>query len=129
MTFVVALLATTAFAFFSLLDGAEYLERLLPGGLPVGNALTALGMCSAAAAALTLSPQGTVLRLVCAAALAAGAAWLPVSIALAGNLALELQGTRGLAWIGIIRGTIAGILLALVWALVHTALAWIRRTR
>ena len=93
-----ALPALAVFALGSLIAGAPYVETTLPGGLPLGNALAALGLCAVAATARQLARRGMV-RHVANAALLVAAAWLPVSIALAGNLALVFSGARGDAWI------------------------------
>src|SRR5262245_51102101 len=98
-TIAVALLAIAAFAVVSLRSGATYLEAVLPGGLPFGNALTALGLCAAAGVAVVLSARGTMLRAVSLTSLIAAAAWLPASVALAGNLALNFGNGRGLVWV------------------------------
>ncbi|MEX2489537.1 MAG: hypothetical protein WD356_08450, partial [Pseudomonadales bacterium] len=59
---IAALLATAVFALLSLGFGADYLGLVLPGGLPFGNLLAPLGLCSAAGAAVRLSGPGTALR-------------------------------------------------------------------
>ena len=96
-TVVILLLLIAAFALLSLVSGASYLETELPGGLPIGNALTAIGLSAAAGAAAALSTRRTVLRRLSMGSLIAAVIWLPVSIALAGNLALNFQGGRGAA--------------------------------
>lgn len=116
----VALLALAVFALGSLITGAPYVETPLPGGLPLGNALAALGLCAVAAMARQVARQG-VLRHVANAALLMAAAWLPVSIALAGNLALVFSGARGDAWI-------AWSAAALIAAFASLALAVLQRT-
>lgn len=105
-----------AFALLSLVAGAPYLEATLPGGLPIGNALTALGLCSAAGAAVGLSPRRTALRMLSITALFGAFCWLPVSIALAGNLALNFRGSRGGAWLAFSLAVVAAVLGALLWA-------------
>ena len=117
-TITAALLAVTALSVFSLASGASFLEAPLPGGLPVGNALTALGLCAAAGAAVAISGRGTVARILAAVALVAAVAWLPVSIALAGNLTLDFRGGRGDAWIALSGATVALVVLVLVWTLI-----------
>lgn len=112
-------MAIATFAIVSLAFGATYLEAMLPGGLPLGNAVTAIGLCAAAGAAVALSTRGTALRRVSLASLIAAAAWLPVSITLAGNLALNFGGGRGLVWVVLSLGICAGVLGALAWALVR----------
>lgn len=108
----------------SLVFGAPYLEALLPGGLPFGNALTALGLCAAAGAAVGLSARGTALRAVSLAFLLATVAWLPVSILLAGNLALNFGGGRGTVWLVLTVAIAIGVLCLLLWATV--AAVWVR---
>ncbi|MDR0182381.1 hypothetical protein [Lysobacter arvi] len=95
---VAALLALAAFAIGSLVAGASYLGVPLRGGLPLGNALAASGLCAIAACGATIAHRGPV-RCVAVVALVAALAWLPVSIAMAGNLALVFSGARGDAWI------------------------------
>jgi hypothetical protein len=96
--FFLVLLAMSLFAFISLLNGPDYLEASLPGGLPFGNFLVAIGLCSMAAAALIVSPQRTFQRKVAYLALSASVVWLPASIALAGNLLLNFSGDSGDSW-------------------------------
>lgn len=120
---VAALLAITAFAAMSLASGAPYLEMSLPGGLPFGNILTAIGLCAAAGSAVGLSSRGTALRTASLAALAAAAAWLPVSIALAGNLSLNFAGGRGAAWLALSLAVIAWITITLCWAILVALLS------
>lgn len=127
-TIAIALLAIAAFAVFSLATGATYLEAVLPGGLPFGNALTALGLCAAAGTALGLSARGTVRRAVSLIALTAAAAWLPVSVALAGNLALNFSNGRGFTWMVLCFAVVGIVLGALIWTLAMTLLAVRRRT-
>jgi hypothetical protein len=124
---VALLLVVAAFAVLSLVSGASYLETSLPFGLPVGNALTAIGLCAAAASAVGLSARRTALRLVSVASLIGAAAWLPVSIALAGNLTLNFYGDRGGVWLVFSAVIAAAVLYALGWALFATLLARYRR--
>ena len=119
------LIAIAAAAIYSLVSGAAYLEVMLPGGLPFGNALTAIGLCSAAGAAIGLSTPRSLHRSVAAASFVAAILWLPVSIALAGNLALNFSGDNGLAWIVLSASTAIAVLGSLAWVLVrwiHTRL-------
>jgi hypothetical protein len=115
---VLTLLAAAAFSIFSLATGAAYLETPLPGGLPMGNALAALSLCTLAATAVALSVRGTLLRLISLASLAAAVAWLPVSIALAGNLALNFGSERVTAWLVMSVMVAGGALCVVLWALV-----------
>ena len=126
-TLAAALMATAVVAVLSLTSGATYLENVLPGGLPVGNALAALGVCAAAGTALALSARGTKLRAIAVASLIAAAAWLPVSIALAGNLALNFHGSRGSAWVVFSLGVLALVCGSLAWALASALLEKYRK--
>src|SRR5262245_56287162 len=84
-----AAFAMIALAFLGvvlLVAGWGGLEARLPGGLPIGNALSALSMILAAGAAVVLGDRGTWVRRYAITALALATAWLPVSIALAGNV-------------------------------------------
>ena len=117
------LLAIAAACILSLVFGAYYLEIPLPGGLPIGNALCAIGPCAAAGSAVVLSPRRTARRLVSVASLLGAAAWLPVSIALAGNLALNFQDGRGEVWLAFSAAVAALVFFALGWALVAALLA------
>lgn len=120
---VLLLLTVTAFAIISLSAGAPYIVLMLPGGLPLGNALTAAGLCSAAGAALALSSPDSLVRLISRAALIAAAVWLPVSIALAGNPALNFHDSRGTVWMAISLITVLLAFGALTWALIRALLA------
>lgn len=123
---IVLLLATAASAGYPLLTSARWIETTLPGGLPLGNALAAIGLCAIAAAAVVLSPRRSMLRAIARGIVFAAIAWLPLSIALAGNLALNFNGARGLAWIAM---TLATTLCALLALLVATMRAMIDRVR
>ena len=121
------LLAIAAACILSLVSGASYLEIPLPGGLPIGNALCAIGLCAAAGSAVMLSPRGTARRFVSVISLLAAAAWLPVSIALAGNLALNFHAGRGDVWLAFSAVVAALVFFALGWVLVAALLARRRR--
>lgn len=121
--FVIVLLAIAVFALTSLALGASYLDTTLPGGLPLGNALAALGLCAAAAAAFGLSTPGTVLRLAALMSLFTAAVWLPVSILLADDLQLNFSGEPGLAWIVFSLVVVIDVLGTLLWALTASLLA------
>ncbi len=118
---VACLLALAAAALAAVLSGGDYLERLLPGGLPLGNALVALGLVAAASAAWVLAPRRTWVAAASGIVLLLAAAWLPVSIALAGNLALNFSDDRGSTWWVFSLGLLLAILGSLVWA---TLAAW-----
>lgn len=127
-TIVALLLAVAAFAVASLVSGASYLETMLPGGLPIGNALSAIALCAIAGAAVALSARATALRLVSVASLIGAAAWLPVSIALAGNLTLNFSGGHGDVWLAFSFAVAVAVLVALSWALIASLLAKYRRS-
>lgn len=82
-----------------LASGWDRLEAPLPGGLPLGNALSAISLILAAWAAVRISAPGTWVRRFAAFALVIALSWLPVSIALAGNLELNFDGPTGPAWL------------------------------
>jgi hypothetical protein len=111
------LLAVAACSAAWLASGSDRLDAVLPGGLPVGNAVAALGLASAAAVPVLLSARGTALRSMARAALAGAAAWLPASIALAGNPALNFTGWRGSVWLGFSCLVVVAVSAALCWAL------------
>ncbi len=112
------LLAIALFAALSLIFGAPYLDAKLVGGLPVGNVLTAIGMCAGSCAAIGLSTRGSALRSVSVMAFVLAAAWLPLSIALAGNLDLNFSGAQGDIWILCTLSILTSVLAALLWAVV-----------
>jgi len=118
---IAALLALAVFSLGSLIGGATYLETTLPGGLPLGNALAATGLCAIAGCGAVLARPGVV-RGIAIIALLAAVAWLPVSIAMAGNLALVFSAGRGDAWIawsgGVALLSLASLALALAQWLV-----------
>ena len=112
---VIALLTVFAASAYALVSGAALLQAELPGGLPAGNALSALTLCALAGAAVVPAPPHTAARIFATVALLAAACWLPVSVALAGNLSLNFAGARGEAWMA---------LTVLVAILSVAALAW-----
>ncbi len=113
------LLAAALFAALSLIFGASYLETKLPGGLPVGNVLVAIGLCACSCAAIGLSTRGSALRSVSVMAFVLAASWLPLSIALAGNPDLNFSGSRGDIWLLFSLGTLTLVLIALLWSLAY----------
>lgn len=123
-----ALVAMAVFAFAALAAGAPWLGAALPGGLPSGNALAALGLSAPAGAALILAARGSVLRRAATAVLVGAVAWLPVSVALAGNLALNFEGARGPLWLAGTLVVLAAAIGTLLWALAATALGMLRGT-
>ena len=108
--------AIAVFAFGSLFSGAGYLVWLLPGGLPFGNALTAAGLFSTSFAAFSVSSPNSALRRFAAVSVALSLAWLPVSIGLAGNLALNFAGANGSVWISLSLVTFCLALISVTWA-------------
>lgn len=118
---VITLSGIAIFAIWSLASGAAYLEWGLPGGLPLGNVLAAAVLASLAGIAVEFSRQRSVLRKASWVALGLALAWLPVSIALAGNLMLTFSGGRGTPWVGLTLG-IAVVVLGCVTA---TVFSWI----
>ena len=113
------LLAFAAFAVVFLAAGPTLLGMPLPGGLPVGNALAAEGLCALAGAALTMSCESRPLRSVSLAALVSAVAWLPSSILLAGNLRLNFNGIRGLVWLALSMTIVVGVFVVLVSSIVY----------
>jgi hypothetical protein len=103
-TIVTLLLAVAAVALLSLVFGASYLEPILPGDIPLGDALTAIGLCAAAGSAIGLSARRTALRLVSVVSLVGAVAWLVFSVSI-----------------------VPTVLCTLTWALVATLLAKYRR--
>lgn len=126
---VLACLAVLAFVIASLAAGAGYLEVLLPRGLPLGNVLVPAGLCAGALVPLVVGPPASAVRTLAAVALALSLLWLPVSVGLSGNLAIDgLQGWRGAAWLGFSAVTALLVLVALVWGLAGAAVRrWRRR--
>ena len=127
---VIPLLVLAAFALLSLVSGASYLETVLPGGLPIGNALTAIGLCAAAGSAVGLSPRRTALRVLSVASLIGAVAWLPASMVLAGNQTLNFDKGRGVAaWLALSGAVVVAVSGALAWALIASFLAMCGRGR
>lgn len=124
---VIILLAIAAFAVLFVASGTNHLEVLLPGGLPLGNVLSAFGPCAIAGAAVLLSAPRTALRVVSVTSLIAAITWLPASVGLAGNLALNFSGWRGSVWFAYTIAVAVAALGSFVWALVASLLAMRRR--
>lgn len=122
----VVLLALAAFAAYALLAGSPWIETSLPGGLPLGNALAALLLCALAGAGLALSPKGTALRASAGVGLLVAIAWLPLSIVLAGNLALNFAGEHGLAWLWFSAGIALYAVLVLSTAAISVVIGRLR---
>lgn len=93
-------------------------ELNLPGGLPLGNLLVALALAAWPAAARLLSPPRSAARRFAGFALVLAMAWLPVSAALAGNLALNFSGDRGTAWLAFTLVVAFAAVVSLAWSVV-----------
>jgi len=113
----------------SLVAGQAWLETTLPGGLPAGNALAALVFCLLAGAGLLASRARTWARAWGWCAFAAALAWLPLSIAMAGNPALNFQGARGEAWLLLSLGVLAMSGVSLAWAVLAAIGTYLRASR
>ena len=124
-----ALLLAAAACALPMVTGVAHLETPLPGGLPLGNLLTALVLCATAGAAVALVPPHTRLRTAAKLSLLAAVAWLPLSIALAGNLALNFTGGRGTAWLVLSLAIVVVVLVTLAWALLANFAAALRELR
>jgi hypothetical protein len=111
------LFALAAICIGVLVFGASYSERALPGGLPLGNVLASIGLCSFAGTAFYLSPVASIRRRISGVVLLAAILWLPISIALAGNLALNFSGFRGTVWMIISYATAIAVLGSLTLAI------------
>ena len=121
--FVVLTVASIA----ALLAGGALLEIPLPGGLPLGNLVTACTLCAPAGVAVGLGPPKTLVRYFSLASLAAACAWLPASIALAGNLSLNFEGANGEMWLVLTLVTFVAVYCSLAWALIVRLLIRFRR--
>lgn len=124
----IAALILLPFGWVALLGaGFEWVEGTLPGGLPVGNLLAAVTHAAWPAAAVLLALPGSVARRFAAGALVLALAWLPLSLALAGNLGLNFQGTRGTLWMALTVLTLALGTAALAWSAIHRLLGYRRK--
>ncbi len=129
MKLTVLLAAIAIASFGALIFGPEYFVRYRIGGLPILNAITAIGLCTASAAAIRLSPGGSILQALSVAALVASILWLPLSIGLAGNLRLNFSGVRGDTWIWMNFFTFPIVLITFAWALLRSALVHVTSRR
>ena len=125
---IAALLLLFACSMFLLVSGSSYLESELPGGLPLGNALSALSLCSLAGIPVLLTPPGTPCRTFSQWVLSLSVAWLPASLALAGNLSLNFHGSAGTVWLAFSLLVVALLGVALLWAVGRLVLSAWRRT-
>jgi hypothetical protein len=115
-------------AVLALVSGGSFLEWELPGGLPLGNAIAAAGLCALAGIAVVIALPGSPARVAAWLALLACAAWLPASVALAGNLSLNFTWSRGITWMWLTLGTLGASVVALAWAAVARLVAARRKT-
>jgi len=119
----IAALILLPFGWVALLGaGFEWVEGTVPGGLPAGNLLAAATLAAWPAAAVLLARPGSVARRFAAGALALALAWLPASLALAGNLGLNFQGARGTLWMALTVLTLALGTAALAGSTLHRLL-------
>ena len=116
MLMALFLLTTSLLSLGALFSGGDYPEQVLPSDLPVGNVLAAVGLCCLAGAALFLSPPGSIRNRASSLALFVAIIWLPLSIALAGNLALNFSGLRGATWLAVSSLTVIAVLGSFLWA-------------
>lgn len=115
-------------AMMALVSGGSFLEWPLPGGLPFGNAIAAAGLCALAGMAVVIALPGSRARPVAWLALLACVAWLPASVALAGNLSLNFTWSRGITWMWLTLGTLGVSVAALAWAGIARLIAARRKT-
>jgi hypothetical protein len=95
----------------------------LLGELPVGNVIAALALVSLSGAPVLLSVRGTRLRVVSRAIFLCCLVWLPASVALAGNLALNFSSWHGTLWIAVSAAVLLSALATSTWALLSALLA------
>ena len=124
----IMLFVLAAISFGVLVSGGSYSERVLPGGLPLGNALATIGLCSLAGSAFNFSPVGSVRRRISGVVFISAMLWLPISIALAGNLALNFSGFRGTVWLVISSVTAIAVLGSFAFAISGAILGWSNTT-
>jgi len=124
--FATALSVASVLCIAALASGATFIGAPLPGGLPAGNAITWLCLLGLSTAALLLAVPGSLIRTLAWAALAGSIAWLPASILLAGNLALNYSGAIGTYWLSASFGL---FVLAVATLLLATASAIARRLK
>lgn len=114
--YATVLLLLSAFSIYAILSGADYLNAMLPGGLPLGNVLGAVIFLGISGAAYLLAKQRKVLGRIAAIVLAASILWLPVSIVLARNASLNFAGWNGTLWflftVGLLFAAISILLVA-----------------
>ena len=125
----VVLLLVAGLTARSLAIGTAPLDATLPGGLPLGNLLAAVALCALAGTSVALArPDGAFGR-VAGIVLVAAAAWLPLSLVLAGNLTLNFSGWRGTGWLLLSIAIVGAVLATLAWALLANLASAIRDLR
>lgn len=125
--FAIAALVFVPIGWIALLAGRyELIEGNLPGGLPVGNLLASITFAAWPAAAVLIARTGSLARRFAIAALALALGWLPASLLLAGNLALNFEGTRGTLWMALTVLTLAAGAAALACSAIHRLTAYWR---
>ena len=118
---VSVLFAFVALVVLSLVRGAPYLETPLPGGLPLGNGLVAMGLCAMAGAA-GCQHVGPALRAPLLFRWSGRRSGFRIN-RLAGNPQLNFNGGRGSVWLALCVVVVAGACSTLLWALGAAALA------
>ncbi len=113
-----ALLLWVPLALAALVSGSEWLGAELPGGVPLGNLLAASILFAPALAGWLAARPRTRQRLWATMTLVVALAWLPVSMLLAGNVALNFHGERGAAWLGFSAVVVVAVGVSLLWAVV-----------
>lgn len=93
------LLSVAAGCLFPLLSASPFLVVLLPGGLPLGTLLAAGFFAALGVAGVPLAPPGGHARRLAWICAALACAWLPVSMLLAGNAALNFASPWGDLWL------------------------------
>ena len=114
--FAVALLLLSAALMAAFLLGISALDRTLSFGLDVGVVTAAVSLILAAVGPLLITRD---LRRtsIAVTAVVAAAAWLPISIALAGDFHLNYSGWRSIAWLSLSVFVLLAILISWVTSL------------
>lgn len=115
----ILLLLVAGCSMTALLSSASFLSLSSIGGLPLGNVVASFALAAPAGFAVLLSSRGSNFRIVALVVLGGALAWLPVSIALAGNLALNFSGWRGTLWLGFCLFVALAIVCSLAWSVFH----------
>lgn len=110
-------LLLSSLCFMAMASGGAFIESELPGELPVGNAIVAVGLSALALASVMLSAKGDWQRRVCSGVFFLSLLWLPVSLLLARNLLLNFGGRNGDIWIVFTLAVLALAFGCWLWAL------------